>query len=70
MSFPPTFGDISLFLGVIALILIITSEVLSPYYGKINITINRKRLRNVAYITSILFLAMLVIRIIAIILTP
>ena len=67
MTFPLGFWDISLLLAVMAIILLITSELLSTYYGKINIRINRKRLKNAALATSALFLATVVIRIAGII---
>jgi len=67
MTFPLGFWDISLILAVMAIILLITSELLSPYYGKINIQINKKRLKNAALATSTLFLATVVIRIAGII---
>jgi len=70
MSFPLGFWDISLWLAITAIILLITSEMLSPQYGKINIHINRKRLRNVTIVVSILFLATVAIRILNIVLTP
>lgn len=57
MTFPLNIDDMSLLFAVTALILLITSELLSPYYGKITIKINRKRLRNVAIFFSIIFLA-------------
>ena len=44
MSFPLTFWDISLWLVITAIILLITSVLISPYYGKTNILINKKRL--------------------------
>ena len=50
-----SFQDISLFLAIIALILLIASELLTSYYGK-NILINQKKLRNVAIIVSFFFL--------------
>ena len=67
MRFPLDFSDISLLLATTAIILLITSELLSPYYGKINIQINKKRLKNAALATSALFLATVVIRIVSII---
>jgi hypothetical protein len=63
MDFPLSFGDISLWLAVTAIILLITSELISPYYGKRNLLINRKRLRNVSLTMSILFLITVAIRI-------
>jgi len=63
MTFPLTLWDISLLLAVTAITLLVTSELLSPYYGKINIKINKKRLRNTAMTFSILFLATVALRI-------
>jgi len=70
MSFPLNFWDISLLLAITAIILLITSEMLSPYHGKINIRVNRKKLKNAAFAVSILFLATVAIRIISIIIAP
>jgi len=63
VNFPLSFWDISLWLAVTSIILLITSELISPYYGKTNILINKKRLRNAALTTGILFLITVVIRI-------
>ncbi|MCJ7768272.1 hypothetical protein MUP79_07765 [Candidatus Bathyarchaeota archaeon] len=63
MTFPLTLWDISLLLAVTAITLLVTSELLSPYYGKINAKINKKRLRNTAMTFSILFLATVALRI-------
>ena len=67
MNFPLSFWDISLWLAVTSIILLVTSELISPYYGKINLLINKKRLRNVSLTVSTMFLATVVIRIISII---
>jgi hypothetical protein len=56
MTFPLSFWDISLLLAVTAIILLITSEMLSPHYGKTNILINKKKLKNAAIIISAIFL--------------
>jgi hypothetical protein len=69
-TFPLTFWDISLLLAVTAIILLVTSELLSPYYGKTSLKINKKKLRNAALTTSILFLTTVAIRIATIILNP
>ena len=69
MTFPLGFWDISLWLAVASIILLITSEMLSQRYGKINIQINKKRLRNAALTVSALFLITVATRIINIILT-
>jgi hypothetical protein len=70
MQFPLSFWDISLWLAVTAIILLITSELISPYYGKTNLLINKRRLRNVAIIVSTLFLITVAIRIATIIISP
>jgi len=70
MTFPLGLWDISLWLAITAIILLITSELLSPYYGRASIYINKKRLRNAALTVSLLFLATVAIRIISIVLIP
>jgi len=70
LTFPLSFWDISLLLAITAIILLVTSELLSPYYGKTSLKINKKRLRNAAMTTSILFLTTVAIRITTIILNP
>ena len=67
LNFPLSFWDISLWLAVTAIILLITSEFISPYYGKTNILINKKRLRQTALTIGILFLITVAIRIYGII---
>jgi hypothetical protein len=67
MHFPLEFLDLSLWLAVVAIALLISSGLLSIYYGKTNLHINNKRLRNVALAISTLFLITVVIRIINII---
>jgi len=70
MQFPLSFWDISLWLAVTAIIMLITSELISPYYGRTNILINKKRLKNAAVVVSILFLITVATKIINIILEP
>ena len=67
-TFPLSLLDISLLLAITAIVLLVTSELLSPYYGKTNLRINKKRLRNAALTTSTLFLATVFFRIATIIL--
>jgi hypothetical protein len=56
VNFPLSFWDVDLLMAVIGIILLVASEMLSPYYGRTNIIINRKRLRNTALTVSVLFL--------------
>lgn len=70
MQNPFTFWDISLWLAITSIILLTTAELISPYYGQTNLLINKKKLKNTALITGILFLITVAIRIYAIITTP
>ncbi|MGB9841314.1 MAG: hypothetical protein ACPLKZ_01165 [Candidatus Bathyarchaeales archaeon] len=70
MNFPLNFWDISLLLAIIALILLVTSEMLSPYHGKVNVLINKKKLKNTAIAIAILFLFTVAIRVISILIAP
>jgi len=63
MRFPLSFWDISLWLAVTAIILLATSELVSPYYGKTNLLINKKRLRGAALLLGTLFMITVLIRI-------
>ncbi len=69
MRFPLEFYDISIWLALSSIILLITSELTNPLYGKTNLIIERKRLKNIAIIISIFFLLFAVIKIYQIILT-
>jgi hypothetical protein len=70
MNFPLSFWDISLLLAATAIILLVTSELISPYYGRTNLTINKKRLRNASLTVSTFFLITVAIRIINTIIHP
>ena len=70
MQFPLSLWDISLWLAITAIILLTTSELLSPYYGKTNIIIDKKKLRTAALTFSLLFIFTVSIRILEIITRP
>jgi len=70
MQIPLSFWDISLWLAVTSIILLITAELISPYYGQTNLLINKKKLKKAALITGILFLITVAIRIYGIITAP
>lgn len=69
MQFPLTFWDISLWLAVTAIILLVTAELISPYYGKTNLVIEKRRLRQTALLLGILFMITVMIRIYGIIIS-
>lgn len=66
MNFPLEFWDISLLLGSTAIILLVASGLLGQYAGSAHVRIDKKKLRNVAIVFSLLFLATMIIRIISI----
>ena len=70
MAFPLNLSDISLILAVESIVLLVTSELLSPYYGAANLKINKKRLRNTALVMSASFLITVAIRIVGMLLSP
>ena len=63
MISPLSFGDLSLWLAVTAIILLVTSELLSPYYGRTSVIINKKRLRIVSLFLGILFMLTVIVRV-------
>jgi len=67
MRFPLTFWDISLWLAVMAIILLTTSELLSPYYGRTGMVLDKRRLRTIALVMGMLFMATVAVRVIGII---
>jgi len=60
---PLTVGDISLWSAVMAIILLVTSELVSPYYGRTGLVIDRRRLRLAALLVAFIFLAIVVFRV-------
>lgn len=56
MQFPLTFWDISLWLAYMAIVLLITSEMVSSHFEKEFLVIERKPLRIGALIFGILFM--------------
>jgi len=70
MQIPLSFWDISLWLAVTAIILLATSELISPYYGQTNLIIDKKKLGKTALIVGIIFLITVAIRIYGIITAP
>jgi hypothetical protein len=68
MTFPLYLSDVSLLLAVQSIVLLITSELISPYYGAVNLKTSKKKLRNAAIAMSALFLVTAAIRIAGILL--
>ena len=62
--FPLNLWDVSLLVAVIAIILLVSSEMLSSYYGKVNILIDKKKLKSATLVVAAVFLVTLALRII------
>ena len=63
MQIPLDFWNISLWLAVSAIILLITAQLVSAYDGKATLLIDQRRLRNTAIVMGMLFLVTVAIRI-------
>lgn len=61
--------DFSIVLAVIASALVIASELLSPYYGRTNMRLNKESLQKLALIFTILFSATMIVRIVSVLVT-
>lgn len=60
---PLTVGDLSLWSAVMAIILLVTSELVSPYYGRTGLLINRRRMKLAAILLAFIFLAIVAYRV-------
>lgn len=59
----PWLDAFTLWLATTSITLLVTSEILSPHYGRIQFLLNKRKVKNIASTLSILFLIILVIRI-------
>ena len=64
MMFPLNLWDVSLLVAVIAIILLVSSEMLSSYYGKVNILIDKKKLKSATIAVAAAFLVTMALRVI------
>jgi uncharacterized protein involved in exopolysaccharide biosynthesis len=67
MQIPLDFWSVGLWLAVTAIILLITAQLASAYEGQASLLVDKKRLKNAALTTGILFLITVAIRIYGII---
>lgn len=63
MQFPPSLEDVSLWLAVTAIILLVTAELISPQHTKKTIMVEKKRLKQTALIVGTLFLVTFAIQV-------
>ncbi len=69
MNFPLNFWDITFLTALIAIILLVTTEILSSYSGKVSILIDKKKLRTATVIMIVTCLVTAFLRIVDIIIT-
>ena len=62
MQFPLSLGDVSLVLGIVALVLLVTSELASSYLER-NLAIEKKVLKRAALMFNFAFLFMVAVKI-------
>jgi len=67
VTFPKELWEISFLLAAIAIVLLVSSELLSSYSGKITVLVNKKRLRFAAVGVTIAFLVTVALKIVEII---
>jgi hypothetical protein len=63
MYFPFDFNNVSLLLLVVSIVLLITTELIQSFEGLLTIYLMKERLANVAFVTGVLFLGTIVIRV-------
>ncbi len=64
LSLPFGFSwELSVLLALMALTLIVSSELLMFYYGKVNVRLSKKRLNQAAFLVSALFVVTIVFRV-------
>ena len=63
MHLPLDLWTLSLWLAVTAIMLLITTQIVSAYEGEMTLLVDKRRLRNVALLMGILFLTFIAVRI-------
>lgn len=63
MRFPVSYEELRLWIAMVAVILLTTSELLSVAYGRTNIYVNRDRLKRVSQMLGLLVLLSFLVQI-------
>jgi len=63
MAFVFSFWDLALWFASSALVMLVASELLAPYFGRKNVAIDVKKLRMIAIIFSLAFIFTVSVRI-------
>jgi hypothetical protein len=64
MAFIISFLDVALWLAIISIIVLVMSEMLSPYHGRVKMRINLSRLRRASMMSGVVFFSLAAVRII------
>lgn len=67
MAFIPTIWDLGLWFVISAVLILMVSEVISPYYGRTNIILKTRNMRYVGIGLSISFFIIFILKILVII---
>jgi len=67
MIFAASLWDIGIWLAASSIIMLVTSEVVSPRYGRINMLINFGRMRKIAIMLGVAFLLVASVNILSIV---
>ncbi|MFY3741446.1 MAG: hypothetical protein HMLIMOIP_001902 [Candidatus Nitrosomirales archaeon] len=67
MVFTASLWDIGIWLAASSIIVLVTSEVVSPRYGRINMLMNFNRMRKIAVMLGIVFLLVASLNILSIV---
>ena len=70
MQIPLNFSNISFWLTITIIILLITLELTSPHYGQTNLQIDRKKLQNATIAVFVFFMISIAITTLNILLRP
>lgn len=61
------FDNVTLLLAVGSIVVLITTELSSPYYNQTTLTINRQKLKKTGYFLAVVFIIFMMIRLITIV---
>ena len=63
MQLPLTLDELSLWIAFICINLLISSEILSAHYGGVNVYLDKRKLRIIAIVYSIMFVLVILLQI-------
>ena len=70
MGTPLALNDMIFFLGAATMLLMLTSEIMCSYYGRVNVLVEKRRLRSASLFISALFLVAILIGVYSILIQP